>query len=160
MTVSVTIRKSTAQDADAIGEMVAEFQAYLRSLGDKTEFDWGAAKYLRDGFGEDPAFAGLIAETEAGIGGYLLYHFGYDTDCGQRMIFIIDLYVRESFRHQGIATALMAKAAEIGRARNAEKMFWAVYEANASAQSFYEALGATPVTGLKFMTLEIERESA
>src|SRR5512135_721585 len=104
--MNVSIRQSTADDAEAIGRLAAEFQAYLRSLGDKTRFDWGASKYLRDGFGENPAFEGLVAETESGVVGYLLYHFGYDTERGQRLMHVIDLYVRESFRRRGIAKAL------------------------------------------------------
>ena len=135
--------------------MAAEFQAYLRALGDKTEFDWGASKYLRDGFGDNPAFEGLVAETESEVAGYLLYHFGYDTDCGQRLLFIIDLYVRKAVRHRGIASALMERAAEIGRSRGASAIFWSVYERNTAALRFYETLGAKPVNGLRFMSLAI-----
>lgn len=154
------IREATARDAEAIGAMAIEFQAYLRALGDKTKFDWGATKYLRDGFGDDPAFAGLVAETETGVDGYLLYHFGYDTDHGQRLMFIIDLYVREASRHRGIASALMASAAETGRARGAEALLWSVFEANAAALQFYETLGATHLKGLRFMSLAIGSGSA
>jgi hypothetical protein len=135
--------------------MIAEFQAYLRSLGDDTPAVFSAARYLRDGFGDDPAFQGLVAETESGIGGYLLYHFGYDTDRGRRLVFIIDLFVREAFRHRGLASALMERVAAIGRARGADAMFWSVYEPNTPALRFYEALGATPVIGLRFMSLAI-----
>lgn len=151
----VAIRPSTPRDADAVGHMAAEFQAYLHSLGDKTEFDWGASKYLRDGFGDNPAFEGLVAETESDVVGYLLYHFGYDTERGQRLICIIDLYVREAFRRRGIAAALMKRAAEIGRSRGAEAMCWSVYEPNAVALRFYEALGARRVRGLYYMSLAI-----
>ena len=149
------IRKATAQDAAAIGEMVAEFQVYLRGLGDQTNFEFGAEKYLRDGFGDDPAFEGLVAETDAGADGYLLYHFGYDTDTGQRLVHIVDLYVRETARQHGIGSALMQRVAEIGRGRGAEVMFWSVLEANMVARRFYEGLGARFVEGLRFMTLGI-----
>ena len=54
----MVIRRSTPRDAEPVGAMAAEFQAYLRDLGDKTEFDWGASKYLRDGLGDNPAFEG------------------------------------------------------------------------------------------------------
>ena len=153
VTTGLVIRKATAADATAIGDMVAEFQTYLRGLGDMTEFDFGADRYLRDGFGDDPAFEGLVAATETGIDGYLLYHFGYDTDIGRRLVFIIDLYVREGARQRGIGTALMKRAAELGQARGAEVMIWSVFEANAAALRFYETLGATPVKGLRFMSM-------
>jgi len=153
MPAGLVIRNATAADATAIGEMVAEFQAYLRGLGDSTEFDFGAARYLRDGFGDDPAFEGLVAETGTGIDGYLLYHFGYDTDIGRRLVFIIDLYVRKTSRQRGIGSALMKRVSEIGRGRGAVAMFWSVLEANAAALRFYEALGAAPVKGLRFMSM-------
>lgn len=156
----MVIRESTPRDAEAIGNMVVEFQAYLWSLGDKTEFHFGASKYLRDGFGDNPAFEGLVADTESGVSGYLLYHFGYDTDRGQRLVHIIDLYVREAFRHRGIASALMERVSEVGRSRGADAMFWSVYEPNTIALRFYETLGATYVNGLRFMSLAIDRGSA
>jgi len=152
----LVIRPSTPVDAEAIGAMAAEFQAYLRNLGDQTPFDWGAAKYRRDGFGENPAFQGLVAETDSGVAGYLLYHFGYDTDVGQRLVHIIDLYVREAARKQGLASALMQRVAEIGRAQGAEVLFWCVYHRNAGALRFYEKLGAKPVKDLHFMVLPID----
>lgn len=157
MTTPVVIRPSTPADAEAIGSMAAEFQAYLCALGDQTKFDWGASKYLRDGFGDHPAFEGFVAETESGVGGYLLYHFGYDTDVGQRLLFIIDLYVREASRHCGIGSALIKRVAEAGRSRGASAMFWSVYEANTAAMRFYESLGAKPVSGLRFMSMAIDQ---
>ncbi len=159
MPMPLLIRPSTQADANAIGSMAAEFQAYLRALGDRTPFDWGASKYLRDGFGDDPAFEGLVAETSSEVVGYLLYYFGYDTDRGQRLLHLVDLYVREAFRHRGIASALMKRVAEIGRSRGVEAMFWSVFGANAAALRFYETLGAEPVHGLRFMSLAIGAES-
>lgn len=155
-TIPFAIRASTPADAEAIGMMAAEFQAYLRGLGDQTPFDWGAAKYLRDGFGDHPAFQGLVAETDSGVGGYLLYHFGYDTDVGQRLVHIIDLYVREAFRKHGLGSALLQRVAEIGRAREAEVLFWCVYHRNTAALRFYEKMGAKLVKSLHFMILPID----
>ena len=135
--------------------LAAEFQAYLRSLGDTTDFAWGAVEYLRDGFGENRAFEGIVADLGVGVGGYLLDDFGYDTDRGQRLIFVIDLYVKVAARRHGVGTALMDRAAEIGRSRGAELMLWSVYEPNELALRFYEKVGAKYVEGLHFMSLPI-----
>jgi GNAT superfamily N-acetyltransferase len=142
-------------DATAIGDLAAEFQAYLRSLGDTTEFAWGAEEYLRDGFGDRPTFEGLVADVGEGVDGYLLYDFGYDTDRGERLLFVIDLYVRATARSQGIATALMDRAAQIGRSRGADLMLWAVYKPNDLALRFYENRGARYVEDLHYMSLRI-----
>lgn len=153
--IPLLIRRCEAADAAAIGALAAAFQSYLRSLGDETEFAWGAAEYLRDGFCDEPAFEGLVADVESSVVGYLLYDFGYDTDRGQRLVFVIDLYVAEGFRRQGIASALMERAAQIGKSRGAELMLWSVYKPNELALCFYEKLGARHVEGLHFMSLPI-----
>jgi GNAT superfamily N-acetyltransferase len=138
----VAIRQSTSGDADSIGALAAEFHSYLRGLGDQADFDWGGVKYLRDGFGEKPAFEGLVAEVNSRVVGYALYHCGYDTDRGQRLIYLIDLYVSQPFRRGGIGEALMQRISEIGRLRGAELIAWSVLKRNVAAVSFYETLGA------------------
>jgi ribosomal protein S18 acetylase RimI-like enzyme len=149
------LRAATANDAEAIAVLVAEFQDYLRGLGDRTHYQFGAAEYLRDGFGADPAFDCVVAEVDATIAGYLLYHFGYDTDHGQRLLYIVDLYVREIARSQGIGGALMRHAAGIGAARGAGAMLWEVYKPNLLAIRFYEGLGASYLSDTHLMALEI-----
>jgi len=149
--MSVTIRQSRADDAESIGQLAAEFHSYLRALGDDTEFDWGAAKYAKDGFGEDPAFEGLVAEVDSRVAGYALYHFGYDTDRGQRLVHLIDLYVSPSFRRAGIGEGLMRRLSEIGRSHNAEYMLWSVLKTNVLAIGFYEKQGAQHVEHVRFM---------
>jgi len=148
---NLTIRKATAHDAGAIGQLAQQFATYLRSLGDPTEFQFNANTYLRDGFGAAPAFAGLVAEVEGQVIGYLLYHFGYDTDRAMRLLHIIDLYVHEDARRQGAGKALMQAAARICRQAGGQELFWAVYVPNTLAAEFYARLGARYTQDLQFM---------
>ena len=60
-----------------------------------------AAAYLRDGFGARPAFFGIVAEDQGTVVGYLLYHFGYDSDAAARTLHIADLYVDSGTRRRG-----------------------------------------------------------
>jgi ribosomal protein S18 acetylase RimI-like enzyme len=154
--MSLTIRQSRADDADSIGRLAAEFHSYLRALGDETEFDWGAAKYARDGFGEHPAFEGLVAEVDSLIIGYALYHFGYDADRGQRLVHLIDLHVSPPFRRSGIGERLMRRLTEIGRSQRAEYMLWSALKTNALAIRFYEKQGAQHVEHVQFMWRPIQ----
>ena len=149
------IRPARESDADAIGTLAAEFQAYLRDLGDRTEFAWGAREYLRDGFGDRAAFAGVVAELDGQVVGYALYHDGYETDRGRRLVHLIDLYVQEGARRRGVGRALMDQVAELGRARGAEIILWSVYKPNALAAVFYERLGARYTSDLVWMALDI-----
>ena len=150
--MSVNIRAATAADAQAIGKLVQEFQAYLRALGDQTAFAFTAETYLRDGFGPNPAFAGLVAELDGEVVGYLLYHFGYDTDRAMRLMYVIDLYVREAKRRCGAGEDLMRAAAVICREAGGRELIWSVFTPNTLAFQFYERLGAKRIQELEFMS--------
>ncbi len=101
--MSTTIRPLTAEDADAVIAMNANFVAYLAALGDPDSQvqHFTKEKYLADGFGPDPAFAGYIAEDDGTACGYLLYNKGYNVDLAQRLFFICDLWVEPQARRKG-----------------------------------------------------------
>jgi len=151
--MTVEIRAALASDAPAIGSLANQFASYLRSLGDPTDFKLTAEAYLRDGFGLRPAFEGLVAEEHGCVIGYLLYHFGYDSDGTFRNLHIVDLYVDARARRQGIGRGLMMAAAAVGRKSGAREMIWSVYHANDLAAAFYEKLGAQKIRDLFFMRL-------
>jgi len=140
--MKVTVRPATPEDAESIAQLGLEFDDYLRSIGDDNPTSFGAATYLKDGFGEDPAFSGLVAETNGEVVGYLLYHPGYDIDRGGRIFHVIDLFVTEQARGQGVGRTLMEQTAEICRKAGGHELVWGVYLKNKLAMSFYEKLGA------------------
>jgi ribosomal protein S18 acetylase RimI-like enzyme len=155
--MSLLIRPALAGDAHSIGKLARQFANYLRELGDPTEFKLTAETYLRDGFGTTPpAFAGLVAEDQGHVVGYLLYHFGYDSDAAARNLHIVDLYVEGAARRRGIGRALLAGAAAIAREAGAQEVIWSVYSRNVLAETFYEKLGAQRITDLFFMKLKAE----
>jgi len=153
------IRPARASDAHAIGILARQFADYLRKLGDTTEFRLTAEAYLRDGFGAMPAFAGLVAEEDSVIG-YLLYHFGYNSDAATRNFHVVDLYVDRNARKRGVGKALMARAATIARDGGAEEMIWSVYTGNTAASGFYEKLGARRISDVFFMKANARALSA
>jgi hypothetical protein len=67
------IRACLGSDAAGIDALFREFVAYLRSIGDESDYRFGAQQYLTDGFGIDPVFRGLVAEDASGLTGYLLF---------------------------------------------------------------------------------------
>jgi GNAT superfamily N-acetyltransferase len=131
-----------------------EFHACLNALGDPALFNFTAEIYVRDGFGDDPAFYGLVAESGGSVVGYLLLHFGYDTDRGRREAYV-EVYVQATSRGQGIGKALMSEAAGLARSRVAKARWWGVYERNEAAFRFYESIGARFLTGIRFMYMDI-----
>ena len=154
--MTLNIRSARADDAESIGELARQFANYLRELGDTTDFNLTAATYLRDGFGTMPAFAGIVAEEESKVIGYLLYHFGYDSDRAERTLHIADLYVASTKRNQGVGRALIAEAAKIARRVGADEMIWSVYHPNELAARFYQRMGAQRITDVFFMKLKAD----
>jgi ribosomal protein S18 acetylase RimI-like enzyme len=147
------VRTALAADAQSIGNLAEQFSRYLRQLSDLTDFNLTAETYLRLGFASRPAFAGLVAEDNGSVIGYLLYHFGFDSDAAARNLHIVDLYVDLSARRRGAGKALMARAAAIAREEGAEELTWSVYHANTLATKFYEKLGSQRITDVFFMKL-------
>jgi GNAT superfamily N-acetyltransferase len=153
------IRPIRLDDAEAVGAMAQELNAAMRALGDKNEGRFDAACFRRDGFGERPAFAGLIAEDAGQPQGYLLYNELYDTDLAQRILFVIDLYVRPAARGHGVGRALMAEAERLCRATGGGALLWGVLHQNATAMTFYEKLGARYVDDVRFMVMRLPATS-
>ena len=155
--MALIIRPALASDAQSIGNLARQFASYLRELGDLTDFKLTADAYLRDGFGTNPAFVGLVAEDQGKVIGYLLYHLGYDSDRAARNLHVADLYVDRAARNQGVGKALMARVASIAREANVEEMIWSVYQSNIIAATFYEKLGAQRITDVFFMKLSTDQ---
>lgn len=138
--------------------MNAAFVAYLRALGDPDSLvqHFTREKYLRDGFGPEPAFAGYIAEEGGAPLGYLLYFKGYSVDIAQRLFFICDLWVEPEARGRGIARGLMARCAADCRTWGGEWLEWYVYRPNKMAFDFYRKLGGRESDGLAVMSMRAD----
>jgi ribosomal protein S18 acetylase RimI-like enzyme len=154
--MGITIRPAVRSDAHEIGRLARQFAAFLRNLGDQTEFKLTAETYLRDGFGKHSAFSGIVAEDGGKVIGYLLYHFGYDSDAAARNLHIADLYIERQARRRGVCTALMGAAAAIAVEAKAQELIWSVYKRNDLAASFYRKLGAQRVTDVFFMKVRVD----
>jgi len=152
----VNVRTALTSDAPAIGILANQFASYLCNLGDLTDFKLTAETCLRDGFGLRPAFEGLVAEEHGDVIGYLLFHFGYDSDGAFRNLHIVDLYVDSKARNKGAGKALMMAAAVLARKAGAREMIWSVYHANDLAATFYERLGARKITDVFFMEIPVD----
>tara|TARA_B100000700_G_scaffold302021_1_gene371855 strand:- start:652 stop:1194 length:543 start_codon:yes stop_codon:yes gene_type:complete len=96
--------------------------------------------FCKDGFGNNPAFKTLIAQTNKEIIGYTLYFEGYNTNSATRGLYISDLYVDEPWRGKGVGYALMQATSIACKKAGGEWMFWAVNKKNKGARKFYKKL--------------------
>jgi GNAT superfamily N-acetyltransferase len=152
----LSIRPLLAQDADAVAMMSRHFNRYLSDLGDTASYRFSRERYLADGFGNDPAFGGLIALLGRQPVGYLLHCPNYDADLAIRQLMIIDLWVEPASRGHGTGRKLMQAAAADARRRGAQRLIWAVFKPNRLAYDFYNRLGAERIDDLDWMTLPLD----
>lgn len=141
------IRSATAADISLILELIKELAIYEK----EPDAALATAEDLqRDGFGENPYFHVLIAETEH-LGkegpelvpaGFAFYFFNYSTWQGRPGLYLEDLFVKPQYRGLGLGKALLAELARIALAKNCGRMQWAVLDWNTPAIAFYEAVGA------------------
>jgi GNAT superfamily N-acetyltransferase len=94
----------------------------------------------RDGFGENPQFAALIAERGSTPVGFILYTFNYSVWTAARGIFIEDIWVVPGERRGGVARALMQGLARACVAKGYKRIDLNVLDWN-PARGFYERLG-------------------
>jgi GNAT superfamily N-acetyltransferase len=102
-------------------------------------------------------FKGLIAEDGKDACGYLLYHFGFNSNVRHGSLFVSDLYVRSKWRREKVGLALMERAREIALKRGCRQMDWTVWNMNPPAIAFYLSLGAKSVDDEIVMGLKIGR---
>jgi GNAT superfamily N-acetyltransferase len=135
-----SIRTATSQDIPLILGLIRALAEYEREPDavKATEVD-----LLRDGFGPNPCFECLIAETSSGeAAGFALYFWNYSTWRGRTGIHLEDLFVFPRFRGQGIGKALLARVAARAVERGCVRLQWDVLEWNKPAIDFYQEMGA------------------
>ena len=135
----LSIRPATIKDAALLTTLIHELAEFDR-LGHEagvTEED-----VTRDGFGPQPKFRAVIAESDGQVSGYAVFFEFYSTFQGRAGLFLDDIFVREKFRKQGIGKALVAHVAGIAWKEGYFSMRWEVLDWNTPAIEFYRKLGA------------------
>jgi GNAT superfamily N-acetyltransferase len=137
--MAITIRPATPQDVGQILTFIRALAAYER---EPDAVDATEEGLLRDGFGETPYFASLIAEADGVPAGFALYFFEYSTWLGKPGIYLEDLFVLPEFRKLGIGKALLQRLAAIALEKGCARLKWEVLDWNQPAIDFYAASGA------------------
>ncbi|HLB79526.1 MAG TPA: GNAT family N-acetyltransferase [Dongiaceae bacterium] len=132
----VRIRAARPTDAPLLAEML---RALVADLGEPPPTEI-RQRLSADGFGDEPAFACLIAERDSEAVGYALAWDAYDTDSCARGTFLSDLYVAPRARRAGLGRTLMAAAAGRALTRGGDFMVWEVLMRNAPARAFYRPI--------------------
>lgn len=133
----VLVRVATVDDVG----LLHRFSVELSTYEDEPEAVTATPQSLaRDGFGDHPQFAALIAERGGTPVGFALYTFNYSVWTAARGIFVEDIWVVPEARRDGVARALMQALARECLARGYKRIDLNVLDWN-PARGFYERLG-------------------
>lgn len=133
----VVVRAATVEDVDTLHR----FSVDLATYEDEPDAVTSTPQTLaRDGFGDNPQFAALIAERAGRPVGFILYTFNYSVWTAARGIFIEDIWVVPEERRGGVARALMGGLARECATRGYKRIDLNVLDWN-PARGFYERLG-------------------
>ena len=152
------IRKATREDVPAVLALVKELATYEREPDAVIATE---ADFVRDGFGEAPAFEVMVVaegpEPESALFGFALYFFTYSTWVGRKCLYLEDLFVQPAHRGKGAGVALMRELARRAVDAECRRFVWAVLDWNEPAIAFYERLGAKVMR--QWLTTRIEGDA-
>jgi GNAT superfamily N-acetyltransferase len=133
----IIVRLATVDDV----ELLHRFSVELATYEDEPDAVTSTPQTLaRDGFGANPQFAALIAESGGTPVGFALYTFNYSVWTAARGIFIEDIWVIPEARRGGVARALMVAMAQECVTRGFRRIDLNVLDWN-PARGFYERIG-------------------
>lgn len=134
----ITYRRAIASDAPLIHTLLAE-----NATNDGAQIEGTPAALLHHGFGPTPLFRAVLAHDDHPLG-LCLFFPEYSSWRGQAGVFIQDLYLRPAARGKGIGRGLLSASWHHAADWQPQFMTLMVQHKNASAHSFYTALGFTP----------------
>ncbi len=151
--MSASIRPAIPADDPALVEQFLELNRHEdRISGDRRTDRKGARLALeaaRQSVSQSNG-AALVAEIDGGIVGHLFLVFRDDAvfvrEEMRRHGYVTELYVRPEARRRGIASALLAEAERLTRARGVTRLLVGVLAGNSLAEDLYARHGFTPYT--------------
>ncbi len=133
--MEITVRSATEDDFPAVLSLIKELAEFERAPEKVTN----TVDQMNQ---EQSLFRCFVAETDTGeIVGMALFFLAYYTWVG-KSIYLDDIYVKRSLRHQKIGTALLNKVFEVAREENCKRVRWQVLDWNEPAIAFYRKCGA------------------
>ena len=137
------IRAAHRGDVPALHDMILALAAFEKL----TDLCVATVTDIEDAlFGLPPAAEALIAWNYRQPVGFALFFHNFSTFLGRRGLWLEDLFVRDEYRHRGVATALLRALARIAEERRCGRFEWAVLDWNEDAIRFYTGLGARPMS--------------
>ncbi len=136
--MNFSIRKAKKEDANAILTLIKELAVFEK---EPEAVVVTVEDIERDGFGNQPLFQVLVAETNNEIVGMALFYYRYSTWKG-KTIHLEDLIVKNNMRKQNIGSALYDAVLKQAYKEKVRRVEWVVLDWNTPARDFYIKSGA------------------
>jgi GNAT superfamily N-acetyltransferase len=136
--IESAIRPATLADVPELLEMIREL-AHFERLEDQMETTVESLETAL--FGSKAVARALLATVDGATAGYAIYFFTFSSFVGRRGLWLDDVYVRPSFRQQGLGKALIKAVARVAAEHSCGRMEWTALNWNRHALEFYRALG-------------------
>lgn len=136
----VTVRPAKAGDVDALALLAQELLAFY-GLPARNQRSYMAHVMSTELFERDSNLQVIVAETRAGLSGFLAYSEVFALASCQRSFFIQDLFVTRRARAAGVGAALMRDLLRRAESDEVAQIDWTADPWNEKAMAFYEKLG-------------------
>lgn len=148
---SISLRKATAADANAILDLVKELAEYEKAAHEVKTTVSDYQNGLNTGL-----FQAFLAEHPAyGILGMCLF-FPYFSTWGGKTMYLEDFIVKESFRGSGLGRILFEAYIEEAKNQGARKLKWQVLDWNEPAKKFYRHYATKFIPGWENGIIEFD----
>jgi ribosomal protein S18 acetylase RimI-like enzyme len=132
--MEVTIRRATRDDFPAIFLLIKEFASFQKS---EEKLVTTVDQMLED----ENLFQAFVALENKNIIGFCTFFYAYYSWSG-KAIYLDDLYIKDSFRKNGIGKQLLNTVMTLAKESNCRKVRWQVSKWNTNAIEFYKKMGA------------------
>ncbi|HYV99451.1 MAG TPA: GNAT family N-acetyltransferase [Gemmatimonadaceae bacterium] len=136
MTVTPIVRRSTAEDDDAVAHLFEQYRAFYRVTPDLAR----SREFLRERRERGESLVWIALLDGKAVGFTQLYPVWSSLHC-RRVWMLNDLFVSESARGRGVGAALLAAAKEHAVATDAKYVVLTTEPHNAPARRLYERAG-------------------
>ncbi len=138
----LTIRHANASDTPVIFKLIKALAVYEKMLDEVIATESSLHESL---FIHKKAEV-LLAEIDQKAIGFALYFENFSTFIGKPNMYLEDLYIDPKYRGHGYGKALLIKLASLAVERDYRRVDWSCLNWNDPAKTFYEKLGAKPMS--------------
>lgn len=141
------IRPARPDDLDELMRLCAEHAAFERLAPPEPQAAQGLADAL---WGPRPRAWCLVLEDQDQLWGYSSFSLEFATWTGRDFVHLDCLYLRPTHRGGGMGRQMMEEVARFAAGLGVTEMQWQTPDWNTEAIAFYERLGATARTKVRF----------